>query len=186
MRIPAAADRAIWGLVRGCLAAGGWQRRLAEAVYHALRPTPGPPAETLPGQLVLWVVDGEGLPPRPWRVLPDDVFDCVALGCRGMAVRTCVVRQLATDAQRTGQSSRGQGTEHPSCDTRKCAQGRGIRGALDPAAAVTWQGAGPGGRFARPRRQQEQDAARTRQERVGLLDPVRCLDVDPDPSAVED
>jgi hypothetical protein len=44
------------------------------------------------------------------------------------------------------QGSRGQGGEHPSCDS-KCPQGRAIRDALDPKRRITWRGAGPGGRF---------------------------------------
>jgi len=145
-------------------------------------PRPDPPQRS---QLALWVVDGPGLPQRPWRVHPDLAFRCEALGCDGVLVRTCVARQLATDAQRTRQSSRGQGTEYPSCDTRKCLQGRGIRAALGPSAGITWDGAWVGGRFQRERSRVDargQDRARDRLDRAGLLDPVRTLDVDEDPT----
>jgi hypothetical protein len=184
LKVPAAAEKAIFGLVRACIAAGGWQRRVAEGVHDALS-APAPQEQAAPPpQLGLWVVDGEGLPPRPWRIGPDDRFDCLVLGCEGVLARTCVTRQLVTEAQRTEQKSRGQGTDYPACDTRKCAQGRGIRAALEPNASVEWSGTGPGKRFQGEKRRKEkaaQDAARARQERAGLLDEVRTLDVDPDP-----
>ena len=168
----------MWALVRGCIAAGGWQRRLAETLHSAL--CPGPADAPIPGQRALWVVDSPGLPPRPWRILPETRFNCHTLGCDGMEARTCVLRQLSTDAQRTEQASRGQGTDFPSCDSRKCAQGRGIREALyDPEGAVRWRGVGPGGRFDVSRG--GSGASRRRHEREGLLDAVRILDLDPDP-----
>lgn len=139
-------------------------------------PPPLPPVAPLP-QLALWVVDAEGLPPRPWRIYADDVFDCRALNCRGMVARVCVVRQQVTDMQRTEQASRGQGTDFPSCDSRKCAQGRGIREALDPRANVAWRGAGPGKRFQPSRRDVESlAAARARKRAVGLLDRAPTID----------
>lgn len=144
------------------------------------------PAAAPRPQLALWVRDAEDLPERPWRVHPDDTFDCVALACKGMRAGLCVMRQQVTDAQRTQQTSRGQGTRYPACDTRKCAQGRGIREALDPDADVTFSGAGPGGRFQRERPRGErkaQRAARRELARAGLLDEVRILDITPDPVA---
>lgn len=178
LKVPAPAERAIWGLVRAGIAAGGWQRRVAEAVADALRPPEDPP---LPGQRALWVVDAEGLPPRPWRLDPDDVFDCRTLGCRGLKVRECVVRQIATDVQRTTQASRGQGTIHPSCDSRKCAQGRGNREALDREADVTWRGRGPGKRWDRGGSKGAcQLAARSRLAAVGMLDSPPSLDEPPE------
>lgn len=76
---------------------------------------------------------------------------CETLAVVGMPVRECVARQARTDAQRTTQASRGQGTDYPHCDSRKCEQGRAIREAVDPSSSVTWKGAGPGGRFERGR-----------------------------------
>lgn len=108
-------------------------------------------------QQELWSIDEEGLPERPWRIQPDDTFHCVALDCDDITARMCVVRQLTTDAQRPKQggrrsqwASRGQASDYPSCDSLRCAQGRGIRTALDPTAGVTWKGVGPGGRFRPP------------------------------------
>jgi hypothetical protein len=191
LKVPASAERAIWGLVRACISAGGHLRRVAEGLHDELRPASEGSPPALPGQLALWVVDGDGLPPRPWRLSPDDVFNCITLGCR-MSVRECVRRQMVTDAQRMDQggrksqwASRGQGGDFPSCDTKKCAQGRGNRQALAPAAGVEWKGAGPGGRCLpeRPRAEREaQKAARMKLGRVGLLDELRVLDLSEDPS----
>lgn len=133
--------------LRAAESALDFMRRMRALAFP--EPPPTPPA--IP-QLVFWSVDADGLPPRPWRIEPDDVFDCVALGCKGLSARTCVARQQATDAQRTQQASRGQGTDYPLCDSRKCAQGRAIREALEPRMAARWRGVGPGGRFAGARR----------------------------------
>ena len=187
LRLAGDAEAGFWGLVRGGLAAGGALARIAEALHDRLRPHPPAPVER--PQLSLWVIDAEGLPPRPWRLAPDARFDCLALGCRGMLATTCVARQRASEIQRTQQASRGQGTDYPGCDTRRCAQGRGIREALDPAVMRTLRGSGPGGRF--KMRSQERStvtaqlAARAKAELEGRLDHVRVLDVDPDPGPVE-
>jgi hypothetical protein len=166
-------------------------RRIAEAanpraVVRALleqKRKPAPIAEAQP-QLALWVRDADGLPPRPWRIHPDDHFDCKVLGCKGLRARVCVARQQATDIQRTRQTSRGQGTDYPSCDTRRCAQGRGIREALDRRESVTWKGAGPGGRFERLAKDvAKQEAARRRLRETGLLDEAPSMDQPP--AAVE-
>lgn len=114
---------------------------------------------------------------------------CERLDGEELPAHVCVARQVASDIQRTQQASRGQGTEFPTCDSRKCEQGRAIRKALDPRAPVSWEGAGPGGRFQRDRSRKEkaeQDVARAKLERAGLLEPVRVLDIDRDPEAAED
>lgn len=78
-------------------------------------------------------------------------FDCERLNVTNLPASICVTRQRVTDLQRTQQTSRGQGTDYPLCDTRTCDQGRSLRERLDPNAPTTWQGAGPGGRFERSR-----------------------------------
>ena len=149
---------------------------------------PEPAPEPVVVQLRLWIVDAEGLPPRPWRIPPDARFECKTLACRGMTVAACVARQQTTDAQRTQQRNRGQGSDFPHCDSRTCAQGRGLREAL--AADVEMRGSGPGGRFklrsSGRTAYAAQVVARERMEREGRLDPVRMLDVDPDPATVEE
>ncbi len=145
---------------------------------------PEPPVKCpeLP-QAELWVVDASGLPPRPWRVHPESRFDCTTLGCQGLQVKVCVARQLASEKQRTKDSWRGEGGDFPHCVTEKCAQGRGLREALAPGVKVSWLGAGPGKRFDRGRKGRAlQIAAQIRQRRIGLLDRVRVLDLDPDPT----
>jgi hypothetical protein len=178
MRIPAPAERLVWGLVRACLASGGWQARAAEALADVIKPPPlaAPPQST---QSTLWVVDADGLPPRPWRVEPLDTVSCVALHCE-VAAHVCVARQIASDVQRTRQSSRGQGFDYPSCVTERCAQGRGIRAALSPDAQSAWHGEGRGGRLA-PRRSDlsQQHTARQRLAAVGLLDLTPSVDEPP-------
>jgi hypothetical protein len=191
LKLKAEAETGFWGLIRGNIAAGGHLQRMAEALLDIVKP-PKPVAPAAPPQRALWVIDGEGLPPRPWRVGPDDRFDCVALGCRGLEVRVCIARQQASQAQRMKQhgrrsqwASRGQASEYPHCVTETCQQGRGFREALDPVADVAWRGRGPGGRFERgvsgPKRWKSQLAARQQQAREGLLEPVRVLDIDGDP-----
>jgi hypothetical protein len=115
--------------------------------------------------------------PENQLMLPmlDARFECIAL-CSVVTVGVCIARQAATDCQRTTQTSRGQGTAYPSCDSRKCAQGRHIRERFDPDARVTWRGEGPGGRFTARRYQADQEAARQAQKRSGLLDEVPTLD----------
>ena len=186
LRVPSAAEGGLWALIRDGVAAGGWRRRIAEAAIDALRPQKAAPA--LPGQRALWVVDAEGLPPRPWRVAPEDVFDCLTLGCRNVRVAQCVARQKANDIQRTEQPSRGQSSDFPGCDTRRCAQGRGIREALDSISSLNGErGPTRGSRGFGLRRRDRTDTraqglARERQERAGLLDVPRILDQDPDPT----
>jgi hypothetical protein len=162
--------------LRKALAEGpGAVRRLAWPEPEATQP-----ALT---QLALWVRDADGLPERPWRVGPESVVLCAALKCT-VPARVCVVRQLASEVQRTQDRHRGEASDYPRCVTERCAQGRGIREALDPCAQVAWRGTGLGGRVRRERPRGEraaQDAARERQARVGLLEQVRMLDVDPDP-----
>lgn len=165
-------------------------RRIAEspnprAALRALLERRPPPAPR--PQLALWVRDADDLPERPWRIRADDRFDCKVLGCKGLRAGVCVARQVASDIQRTQQSCRGQGAEYPSCQTHLCAQGRGIREALDPLADVTWEGrdARRGG-FHREQARRgghrvAQLAARERLERAGLLDEVRVLDIHADP-----
>jgi hypothetical protein len=135
-----------------------------------------------PGALCLWVVDADGLPPRPWRVYRDTVILCRALKA-AVPAHCCVARQQASDMQRTRDTWRGEASAYPHCVTERCAQGRGIREALDPHASVTWRGAGPGGRIDRLRGgQAAQEAARKRMRLEGLLDEERILDVTPDPA----
>jgi hypothetical protein len=175
MRVPATVERVIWGLVRANIAAGGWQRRAAEAVADALRPPPSH-SDPTPGQLALWVVDADGLPPRPWRVHPHDLVGCATLHAI-VPAHVCVARQLASEVQRTNDTWRGQGSSYPSCVTERCAQGRGIREAMDPGAHVTWRGHGAGGRVEKRRSDlPEQYRARLRLAAVGLLDETPTID----------
>jgi hypothetical protein len=149
---------------------------IRSAAYPEPRPEPARP------QLALWIVDGDGLPPRPWLICGDSQFDCLALGCKGMCARVCVARQAASDAQRTRDTWRGQGFDHPSCVTEKCAQGRAIRAVLDPTHAMRWRGAGPNARFGKGRSDAvEQYEARCRLEAVGLLAEVPTVDTEPFP-----
>jgi hypothetical protein len=149
---------------------------LARSVLEALRLPPPPRRRGLLGLLALWVRDAEGLPERPWRVQPHDPVSCVTLDCT-VPAHVCVARQLASDAQRTRDTWRGQGSEYPSCVTARCAQGRGIREALEPGAKVAWRGEGPGGRLSRLRSDlPEQHAARTRLAVVGLTEAVSTVD----------
>ncbi len=106
---------------------------------------------------------------------------CDSLQCE-LSAAECVRRQVKTDAQRTRQANRGQGPDHPHCDTRKCDQGRSVRERLDTAAPVEWRGAGPTGWIQRERSRgiiATQDAARLRLGRVGLLSPVPTVDGQP-------
>jgi hypothetical protein len=148
----------------------------ARALLESIRLQRQPRARGLLGLLALWVRDADGLPERPWRVQPNDVVACVTLDCT-VPAHVCVARQLASDVQRTRDTWRGQGSEYPSCVTARCAQGRGIREALDRNATVAWRGEGPGGRLSRLRSDlQEQHAARSRLALVGLLDDARTVD----------
>lgn len=184
LKVTAAAERAIWGLVRWAIAAGGPARVVGEGVVDELRPPERP--DVLPGQLALWVVDAEGLPERPWR-LPDSTrFACRALACT-VTARECAFRQAVSAVSRTGDTWRGQASEFPSCSAR-CAQGRGIAAALSPAtlAEIREEAA----RHARhrgaelsPAQKAAQERARKRMEREGLLDPTPSLDGGPEPVA---
>lgn len=78
-------------------------------------------------------------------------FRCERLSVDNLPAHICVTRQKVTDLQRTQQASRGQGTDYPLCDSRTCTQGRCVREQLHPEASMSWQGAGPGGRFERGR-----------------------------------
>jgi hypothetical protein len=109
-------------------------------------------------------------------------FKCKALGVEGMPGHICVTRQRVTDLQRTQQTSRGQGTEYPHCDSRTCEQGRRIRDALDPLHLARWRGVGFGGRFARDKLSHDckaQLAAARRLRAVGLEDEVPTIDAEP-------
>lgn len=135
------------------------------------------PTETV--QRGLWIVDADGLPPRPWLICGNSEVRCATLGCTVMA-RVCVARQAASDSQRTRDTWRGQGFDYPNCVTERCAQGRAVRDALDPTRLMRWRGAGPGGRFDRGRKDAPQQyEARVRLERVGLLDAVPTVDAEP-------
>jgi hypothetical protein len=139
-------------------------------------PPPSVGVPQLP-QLALWVVDDEGLPPRPWRIYADNVVCCRTLQCT-LRASQCVARQLASDIQKTKDTWRGEASSYPHCVTERCAQGRGVREALDPTAKVAWRGAGPGGRFEPGKRGAEAVArARSRLKAVGLLDDVPTCDL---------
>lgn len=140
-----------------------------------------------PAALRLWVVDADGLPPRPWRVRLDDVVECATLGC-DVPAHICVTRQKASESQRTKDTWRGEASEYPCCVTERCAQGRGIREALEPQeVGAGWRREGPGKRWVSRRRADRgvQEAARKRLKRSGLLEPERLLDVDRDPVTPE-
>lgn len=110
-------------------------------------------------------------------VLAFATFRCERLGTEGMPAHVCVTRQRVTDVQRTQQTSRGQGSDYPHCDSRSCEQGRRIREALDPAGLIRWRGAGPGGRFERPVKDAAaQAAAKARMAKVGLLEDAPTID----------
>jgi hypothetical protein len=176
-RLTVATERAVWSLLRAALASGGYLARVANGVMGELRPPERIAPEHLRAQLALWTLPAPEARPVPWRVRPDFVFRCMALGCSGMSARTCVARQIVTDRQRTQQESRGQGTEFPTCDTRKCAQGRVVREALRDGLTV--RGAGPGGRL-RYDPQGKLAGKRMRQlEREGALGEVPTCDREP-------
>jgi hypothetical protein len=94
-------------------------------------------------------------PPSTQLLFAFLTIHCERLNVTALPACICVTRQRVTDLQRTQQASRGQGTDYPLCDTRTCAQGRSVRERLDPNAPMTWQGAGPGGRFERERSREE-------------------------------
>lgn len=190
LRLSGEAESAFWAGVRALISAGGWRQRLADALVDRLRPpTPKEDSDSAPvPQLALWVIDSDGLPPRPWRLYRDSVVHCAAYGCP-VPAHICVVRQLASEVQRTHDTHRGQASDYPACNTARCAQGRGVRAALDPTDEVIWNGEGAGKRAGRSKRRKEkrkQEAARARLERVGLLDEVRTLDIHPDPVVEEE
>ncbi|ACG73241.1 hypothetical protein AnaeK_2013 [Anaeromyxobacter sp. K] len=114
---------------------------------------------------------------------PGSRFRCLALSAT-LSVRVCVLRQAVVRRQRTLQTSRGQGTSFPTCDG--CLQGAALRAALPGGAELRWRGSGPGGRFARGRQSggREQQAARRRLARVGLLELAPTID-DPPPELDE-
>jgi hypothetical protein len=181
LRLDSEAESAVWRLVRAAVQVGGWQGRIADALVEKLRPKK-PTATPEPIALSLWVLDAPDLPPRPWRVGADYEFRCLTLGC-DVRAKTCVIRQLASAQQRTRDTWRGQGTDYPHCVTEDCAQGRGIREALDPETKLAWRGAGLHGRFGQRRTSDvaaQQDAKR-RLRVVGALDDISTLDVDPGP-----
>jgi hypothetical protein len=178
MYVPAAAESALWALVRLGIRRGGPDQRIAEAAADVLRPPP-PPLAHGSAQRVFWGVDADGLPVRPWRVDPADIVQCVALH-GDVPAHICVARQVASDAQRTTDLERGQASDYPHCVTARCAQGRGIREALDPTCRPTWRGAGPNGRFDRGRHDApEQREAYQRKAAVGLVDAVPSIDEEP-------
>jgi hypothetical protein len=170
-------------LARVCRAVpAGPTAKVARALLEAVRLSRakrGPRVLVLPGQLGLWVRDGEDLPERPWRIRPHDTFHCVALHCEETPAHVCVARQKASEVQRTKDTCRGEASDYPHCVTERCAQGRGIREALDPDHPVEWRGAGPGKRFSRgatSKRKASQLAARDRLAAVGLLDVPPTVD----------
>lgn len=169
-------EAAIRACVRACRNAGGYLARLGDAAFQAIERTATSPAfAPCSPQLVLWALDAEALPLRPWRVGANFRFRCVALGCH-VTAQECVRRQATTDAQRTKQVSRGRGAKYASCDSMTCAQGRGVRGALDPhvsVAAENWRRA----EHYRP----GELAAKGRLRATGGLDEVPILDVDAGP-----
>ncbi len=149
-----------------------------ELPIEALRPYVDPPQRATPaaGQLSLWIRDADGTPERPWTITPETRFDCVALSCRGMKVSVCVARQIASGAQRTRDTWRGQGSEFPTCVTERCAQGRAIR-----EATSGWLERRPepflgNRRSPAVQRALNETRARRRLERVGLLGDVPTID----------
>jgi hypothetical protein len=116
-------------------------------------------------------------------VQADDVIDCRTLRCK-VPAHVCVMRQNVSQIQRTRDTWRGQASRYPHCMTERCAQGRGVRAALEPDAQAAWKGSGPAGLSERLRDDvEEQRAARRRLEAAGLLDDVRTIDVSGDPVA---
>lgn len=115
---------------------------------------------------------------------PDDLVPCAKLHARAMPARVCVMRQQISDVQRRSHDAddrnrnrqRGTASDYPHCVTETCAQGRHRRAILDPMCQPWEGGAGPGKRFQRNRRQDEQEAARARLAAIGLLDTVPTLD----------
>jgi hypothetical protein len=128
----------------------------------------------------------ELLETRPGALTLDSPFRCVVLRCV-LPARVCLVRQAVSRRQRTTQGSRGQGGSFPLC-TERCPLGALIRAIVPGAAAITWRGCGPGGRFDRAADDlAQQEAARSRLRIVGLLDVVPCLDdLPPDADALAD
>ena len=178
--LQASAEQAVWALARAGIAAGGWQRRVAEALVDELT-SPPEPAEPSP-QLALWI-ERPGLPAIPWRIPADYQVACTSLHCTLPAVE-CVRRQLATEVQRPAHehhgktdTRRGVSSDYPMCDSTKCQQGAAIRAGLDPSVDVRWIGVGPHGRFARSRADvHRQIAAGRRLAAVGLLHVLPTMD----------
>jgi len=178
--LQASAEQAVWALARAGIAAGGWQRRVAEALVDELT-SPPEPAEPSP-QLALWI-ERPGLPTIPWRIPADYQVACTSLHCTLPAVE-CVRRQLATEVQRPAHehhgktdTRRGVVSDYPMCDSTKCQQGAAIRAGLDPSIDVRWIGVGPHGRFARSRADvHRQIAAGRRLAAVGLLHVLPTVD----------
>lgn len=85
-----------------------------------------------------------------------------------------MLRQSACERQRTQQTSRGQGTEFPSCDG--CPQGAEV---AREHGSVEWRGQGPGGRFDRRTLRWRQLLAARRLRQEGLLDEVPTCDAEP-------
>jgi hypothetical protein len=115
-------------------------------------------------------------------IAPQSLIRCSTLAC-SLRAQICVVRQLASDRQRTHDTWRGIASEYPSCRTDRCAQGKAVREALEASATGSrraWAGEGPGGRWL-PLRSDlaEQHAARERLASVGLLRDVPSFDEPP-------
>lgn len=113
--------------------------------------------------------------PTDTPVHPGHRVECEPLRCV-LTAAECVRRQVKTDAQRTQEANRGQGTDHPSCDTRKCEQGQSLRERLDSPEAVVWRGKGPGGRFDRIGQRGNQERTKERMRREGLLSDIPTVD----------
>lgn len=111
--------------------------------------------------------------PEPLPVALGERFRCALLGCT-LRAETCITRQAVSERQRTQQTSRGQGTDFPSCTTGRCRQGTKIRKRLDPDRLITWRGAGPGARFERLGRLEGTTYQRLRLS--GALEPVPTID----------
>lgn len=176
-RLGAAAERAVWALVRACVHAGGSLRSIAEGLIDEIGATPAPP---VPGQVFLWSEPPDA-EPIPWHIPEDYVFRCVTLSCDQVPAKECVRRQAASRHQRNRSNpEKGQASDCPSC-TAKCIQGAAIRESYERSNAhVKWKGCGPNGRFERPRADlTEQYAARQRQAAVGLLEPESTVDSEP-------
>lgn len=180
LRLRAEGENAVRALIRACRNTGGYLGRIGDAAFEALQHSAMNPAfGPCSPQLVLWAQDAPDLPPRPWRIGPEFTFRCAALGstvCAG----DCVRRQQVSDLQRTRDTWRGEGSEYPACVTERCAQGRGIRLAVD--ADVHFRRVGPGKRQRALRSDlRAQSVARKRMQTAGLLEEERILDVTPDP-----